>query len=412
MTIKESLNERVPSSLRMGEKPRYVLKFNIYVGALICFGVFEFISCLALWFINRGKSLPLIHGYSLNAAYLLIGAVPILVGLLIMVISAQKHKFLFVMEKPIFVMKKSNRNWYFILQYYIGNEYLEVYDNNDLQALENCFARKVARSGFLRRSFIFLCYTLLVNAVIWTWGLGYGYLLTPLFSSFVVVKALYLLQNVPLVISFVVIAAGIFFLWPDRNKGFWRSCYDKMRPPYYGLWETCRGIALIFACFFLPIGLFLLVWGLFLNLYYLILYVGAWKIVYTKENRADYSAPWLGLKNFDAPYSQISFDPFAHTIAEYEKLVEEYKKLKEEYYKNASFDSDDEDFGYDLSEGIEKNDISSGNDSGDQEDSSFDSDDEDFGYDSSEDQDPEDFGNDSSEDQDPEDFSFGSDDEE
>lgn len=399
MTNKDCLNDRFPSSLRKGEKPRYILKFNIYVGALICFGVFEFISCLALWFINRGKSLPLIHGYSLNAAYLLIGAVPILVGLLIMVISAQKHKFLFVMEKPIFVMKKSNRNWYFILQYYIGNEYLEVYDNNDLQALENCFARKVARSGFLRRSFIFLCYTLLVNAVIWTWGLGYGYLLTPLFSSFVVVKALYLLQNVPLVISFVVIAAGIYFLWPDRNKGFWRSCYNKMRLPYYGLWETCCGIALIFACFFLPMGLFLLVWGLFLNLYYLIHYLSPWEISYTKENRADYSAPWLGLKKLDAPYSQISFDPFAHTIAEYEKLAEEYKKLEKEYYKNASFDSDDEDLGYDSSEGIEKNDISSGNDSDDQEDSSFDIKDEDFG-------------NDSSEDQDPEDFSFDRDDEE
>ena len=391
MTTKESLNERVPSSLRMGEKPRYVLKFYIYVCALICFGVFEFISCLALWFINRGKSLPLIQGYSFNAAYLLIGTVPILIGLLIIAISAKKHKFLFVMEKP--AVGSFCSVWT-----YIRNDYLQVYNNNDLQALENCFARKVARSGFLRRSFIFLCYTLLVNAVIWTWGLGYGYLLTSLFSAFVIVKALYLLQNVPLVISFVVIAAGIFFLWPDRNKGFWRSCYDKMRPPYYDLWGTCCGIALIFACFFLPMGLFLLVWGLFLNLYYLIHYLSPWEISYTQENRADYSAPWLGLKKLDAPYSQISFDPFSHTITEYEKLAEEYKKLKEEYYKNASFDSDDEDFGYDSSEGIEKNDISSGNDSGDQEDSSFDSDDEDFGYDSSEDQDPEDSSFDSDED--------------
>ena len=128
-------------------------------------------------------------------------------------------------------------------------------------------------------------------------------------------------------------------------------------------------------------------------------YLSPWEISYTKENRADYSAPWLGLKKLDAPYSQISFDPFAHTIAEYEKLAEEYKKLEKEYYKNASFDSDDEDLGYDSSEGIEKNDISSGNDSDDQEDSSFDIKDEDFG-------------NDSSEDQDPEDFSFDRDDEE
>ena len=107
---------------------------------------------------------------------------------------------------------------------------------------------------------------------------------------------------------------------------------------------------------------------------------------------------FLSIK-ISSSFCQISFDPFSHTITEYEKLAEEYKKLKEEYYKNASFDSDDEDFGYDSSEGIEKNDISSGNDSGDQEDSSFDSDDEDFG-------------NDSSEDQDPEDFSFDRDDEE
>ena len=324
MTNNDCLNDRFPSSLRKGEKPRYILKFNIYVGALICFGVFEFISCLALWFINRGKSLPLIHGYSLNAAYLLIGAVPILVGLLIMVISAKKHKFLFVMATPA-------KGEFCSVWNYIENDYLREYNKNGLPGLEKCMAQKVSRSGFLRRSFIFLCYTLLVNAVIWTWGLGYGYLLTPLFSSFVVIKALYLLQNVPLVISFVVIAAGIYFLWPDRNKGFWRSCYYKMCPPYYGLWSTCSGIALIFACIFLPMGLFLLVWGLLLNLYCLSLYLSAWKIIYTKENRADYSAPWLDLKKLDAPYSQISFDPFAHTITEYEKLAEEYGKLVEKY---------------------------------------------------------------------------------
>ena len=78
-------------------------------------------------------------------------------------------------------------------------------------------------------------------------------------------------------------------------------------------------------------GLFLLVWGLLLNLYCLSLYLSAWKIIYTKENRADYSAPWLDLKKLDAPYSQISFDPFAHTITEYEKLAEEYGKLVEKY---------------------------------------------------------------------------------
>ena len=333
MSLNESLKPEAPSKILRGRKPKYVAKFKALVGALVALGVIELIGSLVVWFMHRGNSYQLLNDKTMSAeALLFVGIVPILIALPIIIISAIRHKFLYAVGgnrhgdiEVAAANKEFNENW----RNYFAEEFRESYHHHKVNpyvgayywegeaALEDCLALAVKKSGFLRCCTVFLSYTLFLNIMVCAVMYGYGNLLKPLVSLWFSLEAIYPL-NIPMLVSSLVLAGGIFFLWPVRYKGFWKKLVSKIS--FSSKTEICISLAIILILLGFPFGMILLVSGLFLHLFSLTCYLRSY------EDYVDAFCkiyiPWKGISWTGFYADQFIFDPFAYTIEDYEKFKE------------------------------------------------------------------------------------------
>ena len=333
MSQNESLKPEAPSKILRGRKPKYVAKFKALVGALVALAVIELIGSLVVWFMHRGNSYQLLNDKTMSAeALLFVGIVPVLIALPIIIIAAIRHKFLYVVRDTsssyIHVAtadKKFNENWrdYFAEEcresyhHHKVNPYVGAYYWEGEAALEDCLALAVEKSGFLRCCTVFLSYTLFLNIMVCAVMYGYGNLLKPLVSLWFSLEAIFPL-NIPMLVSFLMLAGGIFFLWPERYKGFWKKLIGMISFSSKG--EICISLVIIPILLVFPLGMILLVSGLFLHLFSLTCYLRSY------EDYVDAFCkiyiPWKGISWTGFYADQFIFDPFAYTIEDYEKFKE------------------------------------------------------------------------------------------
>ena len=336
MSLNESLKPEAPSKILRGRKPKYVAKFKALVGALVALGVIELIGSLVVWFMHRGNSYQLLNDKTMSAeALLFVGIVPILIALPIIIISAIRHKFLYAGGyiyggKKIAVAaanKEFNRNWrdYFVEKYRDShrrsceNPYVGAYYWEGEAALEASLALAVKKSGFLRCCTVFLSYTLFLNIMVCAVMYGYGNLLKPLVSLWFSLEAIFPL-NIPMLVSFLMLAGGIFFLWPERYKGFWKKLIGMISFSSKG--EICISLAIILILLGFPFGMILLVSGLFLHLFSLTCYLRSYEDYVDAFLLHKYKIyiPWEGILLKVGDADRFIFDPCAYTIEDYEKF--------------------------------------------------------------------------------------------
>lgn len=334
MSQNESLKQEALLKNSRGRKPKYIAKFKASVGALVAIGVIELIGSLVVWFMHRGNSYQLLNDKTMSAeALLFVGIVPVLIALPIIIISAIRHKFLYAVGSNRYggiavaaADKKSNENWrdYFAEEYrksyhhHTVNPYVGAYYWEGEAALEDCLALAVKKSGFLRCCTVFLSYTLFLNIMVCAVMYGYGNLLKPLVSLWFSLEAIFL--NIPMLVSFLMLAGGIFFLWPERYKGFWKKLIGMISFSSKG--EICISLVIILILLGFPFGMILLVSGLFLHLFSLTCYLRSYED-YGNAFCTIY-IPWEGISLDGFHADQFIFDPFAYTIEDYEK----FKNLK------------------------------------------------------------------------------------